>query len=224
MYKIKVLVVDDHLLIRTGIKSLLKDSSIIHIVGEAENGDEAIAKFEKLRPDVVLMDISMPGISGIEATRIIKEKYSQARILILTMYENEEYVLSSVKNGASGVLHKNVNKKELIDAIQSVAEGKKYFGQGLTQLLIENLVSRYDGEVSGKQNGKIFITTREKEILYCIADGMSNVEIGDRLKISPRTVDSHKSNIMQKFNIKTTGALTRFAFENGFYLPKKGSK
>jgi len=221
MYKIKVLIVDDHLLIRTGIKSLLKDSPLIHVIGEAENGNEAIEKFEKLRPDVVLMDISMPGISGIEATRIIKEKYSLAKILILTMYDSEEYILSSVKNGASGVLHKNVNKKDLIDAINTVAEGKKYFGQELTQLLIENLVSRYDGEISAQQKDKIFLTIREKEILYYIADGMSNMEIADKLKISPRTVDSHKTNIMQKYNIKTTGALARFAFENGFYIPKK---
>ncbi|MHB1688399.1 MAG: response regulator [Ignavibacteriaceae bacterium] len=221
MNKIKILIVDDHLLIRTGVISLLKDSSSIEVIGEAENGKDAINKFEKLKPNVVLMDISMPDISGIEATKKIKEKHPLANILILTIFENEDYIFNAIKNGASGVLHKNIGKKELVEAIIAVSEGKKYFGQGLTQLLIENLMIKYEEENRNESQDKTFLTKREIQILCFIAEGLSAEDIGEKLKISTRTVETHKTNMMQKLNINSTAALALYAFESGYYPHKK---
>ncbi|HUX60503.1 MAG TPA: response regulator transcription factor [Ignavibacteriaceae bacterium] len=221
MPKIKLLIVDDHLLIRIGVINLLKKNSNISIVGEAESGHEAISMFEKLKPNVVLMDISMPDISGIEATKRIKAKYPLANILILTIFENEDYVFNAIRNGASGVLHKNIGKKELVEAILTVAEGKKYFGQGLTQLLIENLMNKHEEEINPRLKEKTFLTQREIQILCSIAEGLSAESIGERLNISTRTVETHKTNMMQKLNINTTAALALYAFESGYYPEKK---
>lgn len=221
MPKVKLLIVDDHLLIRIGVINLLRKNTNISIVGEAESGHEAISMFEKLKPNVVLMDISMPDISGIEATKRIKAKYPLANILILTIFENEDYVFNAIRNGASGVLHKNIGKKELVEAILTVAEGKKYFGQGLTQLLIENLMNKHEEEINPKLKEKTFLTKREIQILCSIAEGLSAESIGERLNISTRTVETHKTNMMQKLNINTTAALALYAFESGYYPEKK---
>ena len=221
MLKVKLLIVDDHLLIRIGVINLLKKNTNISIVGEAESGHEAISMFEKLKPNVVLMDISMPDISGIEATKRIKAKYPLANILILTIFENEDYVFNAIRSGASGVLHKNIGKKELVEAILTVAEGKKYFGQGLTQLLIENLMSKHEEEINPKLKEKTFLTQREIQILCSIAEGLSAESIGEKLNISTRTVETHKTNMMQKLNINTTAALALYAFESGYYPEKK---
>lgn len=214
MNKIRVLIVDDHLLIRTGIKSLLSDLPEIEIVGEAENGASAISKVKELKPNVVLMDISMPDISGIEAMEIIKQSNNPVNILILTMHESEEYVIKSIEKGALGVIHKNISREELIKAITTVASGNRFFGSSLTQLLIESLVQRIQDNKTfpGKEN--VIFTKREKQVLSLIAKGYSNQEIGKKLEISPRTVYTYKTNLMQKLNIKTTAALARFAFEH----------
>jgi len=214
MKKIKIVIADDHLLVRTGIISLLKDMPDIEIVGEAEDGQDAVEKAKKLKPDVVLMDISMPGVSGIEATLQIKESNPSIQILILTIYENEEYIFSSLKQGASGVLHKKVSKEELITAIKTLAAGKRYFSHSVSQMMIDSLLDKNDDNNILNSNDKIFLTKREKEVLYLIANGLSNQEIAARLEISARTVDTHKTNLMQKLNIKTTAALARYAFEN----------
>ncbi len=217
MNQIKILIVDDHYLVRAGIRSLLEDLSEIKIVGEAENGKEAIEQTGKLLPDVVLIDISMPEVSGIEATGVIKEKFPNTNVLVLTMHENEEYFYSALKKGASGILHKNTGKDEMILAIKTVAGGNKYFGTSLSKLILESLVSKHEsGNVQG--NEKIMLTKREKEVMHYIAEGLSNQEIADKLGISVRTVDSHKGNLMQKLNLRTSSALSRYAFENDFYL------
>jgi two-component system response regulator NreC len=214
MKKIKILIADDHLLVRTGIISLLEDVPDIEIIGEAEDGRNIIEKSKKLKPDIILMDISMPEVSGIEATLQIKEVNPSIQILILTMHENEEYIFSSIKHGASGILHKNVSKEELITAIRTLASGKRYFGSSVSQLMIESLLQKVDDNNMSHSKEKIFLTKREKEVLYLVANGLSNQEIAVRLEISARTVDTHKTNLMQKLNIKTTAALARYAFEN----------
>lgn len=214
MNKIRVLIADDHLLVRSGIKSLLNELPDIEIIGEAEDGTIAIKKADELLPDVILMDISMPTISGILATELIKQKHESINILILTMYENEEYMLSSLKKGASGVVHKNVSKEELIKAIKLVAAGKRYFGNSLTQVLIENLLQKLEESKQLSYRETVILTKREKQVLGLIANGYSNQEIAEKLEISPRTVDTFKTNLMQKLNIKTTAALARYAFEN----------
>lgn len=216
MNKIKVLIVDDHLLIRSGVRSLLKDVPDIEIVAEAEGGNEAIKKHSEFLPDVILMDISMPDISGIEAASIIKKNSPDTGVLVLTMHENEEYIFKALKNGATGILHKNVSKEELITAIKMVASGKKYFGNSISQIMIQNYMQKFDEENSDEEKQKVILTRREKEVLKALAKGLSNIEIGEQLKISPRTVDTHKTNLMQKLNLKSTSALARFAYENGY--------
>ncbi len=214
MKKVKIIIADDHLLVRTGIISLLKDVPDIETIGEAENGQVVIEKAKKLKPDVVLMDISMPKVSGIEATNQIKETNPAIQILILTMHDNEEYILSSLKQGASGILHKDTSKDELVTAIKTVASGKRYFGRSVSQIIVESLLQKVDSSDLSQTQDKVFLTKREKEVLYLIANGLSNQEIAERLGISARTVDTHKTNLMQKLNIKTTAALARYAFEN----------
>ncbi len=216
MAAIKVLIVDDHSLVRTGVISLLRDISEIEIAGEAENGNEAIAKCLELKPDVVLMDISMPGLGGMDATEIIKKNWPSINVLMLTMYENEEYIFSSIRKGALGVLHKNVSKSELIKALKTVAAGKRYFGASLSQMMIESLLKKFQEANSDDGKEKVIVTKREKEILHYVASGLSNQEIAEILEISSRTVDTHKTNLMQKLNLKSTTALARYAFENHY--------
>ncbi len=211
---IRTFIADDHLLVRSGIKSLLKDVPDIKVIDEAENGSDAIKKVLELKPDVILMDISMPDISGLEATSEIKKQMPSANILILTMHENEEYIYSAMKLGASGILHKNISKEELIMAIKTVASGKRYFGLSISQIVIENLIKKFDESADTRE--KVILTKREKEVLHLIAGGLSNQEIADSLGISSRTVDSHKTNLMQKLNIKSSSALAKFAIQNEF--------
>lgn len=216
MKKIRVLIVDDHFLVRTGITSLLRDVPDIEIVGEAENGKIAVEQCKKIVPEVVLMDISMPDMSGIEATKSIKAENPSINILILTMHESEEYFYNTLKQGASGILNKNVGKDELINAIKSVSTGKRYIGNSVSELMIDTLMQKFEEECLSKQKEKVILTKREKDILYYIANGFSNQDIAEKLKISVRTVETHKSNLMQKLNLKSSAALSLYAFEKGY--------
>jgi two-component system response regulator NreC len=216
MKKIRVLIVDDHFLVRTGIISLLRDVPDIEIVGEAENGKIAVEQCKKIVPEVVLMDISMPDMSGIEATKSIKAENPSINILILTMHESEEYFYNTLKQGASGILNKNVGKDELINAIKSVSTGKRYIGNSISELMIDTLMQKFEEEFLSKQKEKVILTKREKDILYYIANGFSNQDIAEKLKISVRTVETHKSNLMQKLNLKSSAALSLYAFEKGY--------
>ncbi len=216
MKKIRVLIVDDHFLVRTGITSLLRDVPDIEIVGEAENGKIAVEQCKKIVPEVVLMDISMPDMSGIEATKSIKAENPSINILILTMHESEEYFYNTLKQGASGILNKNVGKDELINAIKSVSTGKRYIGNSVSELMIDTLMQKFEEEFLSKQKEKVILTKREKDILYYIANGFSNQDIAEKLKISVRTVETHKSNLMQKLNLKSSAALSLYAFEKGY--------
>jgi two-component system response regulator NreC len=216
MSQIRVFIVDDHFLVRTGIISLLRDVPEIEIIGEAENGKIAIEQCKKFVPDVVLMDISMPDMSGIEATKYIKAANPGINILILTMHESEEYFYNSLKQGASGILNKNVNKDELITAIKAVAIGKRYIGNSISELMIDTLMQKFEEDFINKQKEEVILTKREKDILFFIANGCSNQDIAEKLKLSVRTVETHKSNLMQKLNLKTSAALSHYAFENGY--------
>jgi two-component system response regulator NreC len=216
MDKIRVLIVDDHFLVRTGIISLLKDVPEIEIIGEAENGKTAIEMCKISAPEVVLMDISMPGMSGIEATKYIKVVNPSINILILTMHESEEYFYNTLKQGASGILNKNAGKEELIAAIKSVSAGKRYIGNSISELMIDTLMQKFEEDFLNKEKEQVILTKREKDILYFIANGFSNQDIAEKLKISVRTVETHKSNLMQKLNLKSAAALSLYAFEKGY--------
>jgi DNA-binding NarL/FixJ family response regulator len=207
--KIKILVVDDHVLIRTGVINLIKNESDILIIGEADSGEDAVKLTDELKPDIILMDISMPGISGLEAAGQIKKKYPAIGIIILTIYKSEEYFIEATKLGVEGILHKDIGREELLSAIRKVKNGEKYIGQRFAQMLAD-----YYRKETTPAAKKVIFTRREEEILKLLAEGKSNHEIADKLCISIRTVETHRSNLVQKLELKGTPALIKFAVQN----------
>lgn len=213
MKKIRIFVVDDHQLIINGIKAMLKSIKEFKIVGEANDGKEAVSKAIELKPDVIIMDISMPVLSGIEASKLILAQIPEIKILALTQHEDNEYVLQILKAGGCGYLLKNSRKEEFIEAIYSVMRGEKYFSKKISSLLLNNLLqNKKEDEATGKT--EIILTRREKEITKKIAEEMSNQQIADDLNISLRTVETHRRNIMQKLNVKNAVSLVRYAVHN----------
>jgi len=215
MKNIKILIVDDHEVVRDGLRNILLSLDNISIAGEAGNGEDAIKLYNSVKPDLVIMDISMPGMNGIEATRIIKEKDPDAKILILTMHDNQEYLNQIIRSGAKGFILKNTDKEELLDAVKTVASGENFFSKDISKLIIDNYIrSAKEGEKSDGYK-ETPLTKREIEILKLIASGYSNQEIANILYISYNTVDTHRKNIMHKLSIKNTAGLVRYAIEKG---------
>jgi DNA-binding NarL/FixJ family response regulator len=215
MKNTKILIVDDHEVVRDGLKNILTSLDNISIAGEAGNGEDAVKMYSSLKPDLVIMDISMPGMNGIEATRVIKEKDPDARILILTMHDNQEYLNQIIRSGAKGFILKNTDKEELLDAVKTVASGDNFFSKDISKLIIDNYIRT--AKESEKNDGykEVPLTKREIEILKLIASGYSNQEIANILYISYNTVDTHRKNIMHKLSIKNTAGLVRYAIEKG---------
>jgi two-component system response regulator NreC len=174
MDKIRILLADDHTLIRSGIATLLQSIKDFSVVGEAEDGEDAVHKTGELRPDVIVIDLSMPKLSGIEATKIIKKRYPETNVLVLTMHENEEYVYQILKSGASGYVLKSAGRDELAAAIRAAAKGEKYFSPKISQLMAEGYVKRVEKGPSDSQKGDVLLTRREREILALVADGMTS--------------------------------------------------
>ena len=215
MDKIRILLADDHTLIRSGIATLLQNIKDFVIVGEAEDGEDAVHKTSELRPTVVVIDLSMPKLSGIEATKIIKKRYPDTNVLVLTMHENEEYVYQILKSGASGYVLKSAGRDELTAAIRAAAKGEKYFSPRISQLMAEGYVKRVEKGGQEAPKADVLLTRREREILALVANGLTNQQIADQLFISPRTVDTHRTNIMQKLEIHDLANLVRYAIEHG---------
>ena len=222
MDKIRILLADDHTLIRSGIATLLQSIKDFSVVGEAEDGEDAVHKTGELRPDVIVIDLSMPKLSGIEATKIIKKRYPETNVLVLTMHENEEYVYQILKSGASGYVLKSAGRDELAAAIRAAAKGEKYFSPKISQLMAEGYVKRVEKGPSDSTKGDVLLTRREREILALVADGMTNQQIAEQLFISPRTVDTHRTNIMQKLDIHDLANLVHYAIEHGIIKGGEG--
>lgn len=214
MNKIRVLVVDDHDIVRYGICSVLKSSPDIEVVGEASNGVEAVKNFELLKPDVILLDISMPEMNGIETTRTIIRSNPKAKILILTMHLNEEYLNQVLNAGATGYILKNTEIGEMLSGIRSVAKGQQIFSTPISKLMTDKYVRSVQYGNESKESSSPSLTRRESEILQKIADGKTSQEIADLLFISPRTVDTHRANLIQKLGVKNSAGLVRYAIEN----------
>jgi len=211
---IKILIVDDHAIVRFGLTSLLNDSKTLEVVGEAAEGDEAIVKAMAAKPDVVLMDLSMPhGKDGLAATAELKKLMPEIAILVLTMHDDDEYLFRAIHAGASGYILKNAPHEELLSAIHSVAAGNAYLYPTATK----RLMSEYLERLKSGENTDIYSTLseREKEILGWIAKGYSNKDIAEHLFISVKTVESHKSNLMEKLCLKTRPELVKFAIKKG---------
>jgi len=221
MDKIRILLADDHTLIRTGIATLLQTNRDFEIVGEAQDGEEAVEKTGQLRPDVLVIDLSMPKLSGIEATRIIKRKYPDVNVLVLTMHESEEYVYQILKSGAGGYILKSAGKEELSAAIRAVVRGERFFSSRVSQIMAEGYLRRVEAAGQQAKADDMPLTRREKEILTLVVKGLTNQQIADQLNISPRTVDTHRTNIMQKLGIHEVANLVRYAIEHGI-APAEG--
>lgn len=209
---INILIVDDHKIVRDGIISSLKNFENLNVVGEASNGKAVLDLLARKPVDVVLMDISMEDMDGIEATGIIRNNYPDAKILALTMHEDESHIVRMLKAGAMGYILKNVSMDGLIKAIQTVARGEAYFSRKVSDTIMARFVS---AKTAKKSTGFDHLTKREKEILKLIAEGLTNHEIAERLFISSRTVDTHRRNLIQKLQVKNTAGLVRMAIKNG---------
>jgi DNA-binding NarL/FixJ family response regulator len=224
MAKITVFVADDHNVVREGLLSLLSLDTDVEVLGEAADGRTTVEQVVKKRPDVVLMDISMPGLNGLEATRKIKAHAPDVKILILSAHENETYVLESLRNGANGYLLKNTSSEVLHAAIKAVHSGQAFFSPGISKILADDYVKRVietpgSSDVTPVPGPRL--TEREREILQLIAEGMSHQRIADLLHISVRTVDTHRNNIIQKLDIHDAAGLVTYAIKNGILiLPK----
>jgi len=212
MNKIKIILVDDHRLFLDGIKSLLSEVDFIEIIGEASGGNEVIELLSCIQPDLIMMDISMKGLSGIEISKQISQIYPDIKILILSMHTSEEFVINAIKAGAKGYLSKDTSKEELMEAIQIIQSG----GECYSKLISDNFMKSYVKKFKSEQNlmDHKCLTQREIEILKLAVVGLSNKEIADKLFISTKTVDSHKNNIMQKLKLKNTAELVLYAVKN----------
>ena len=208
---IKVLLVDDHAMFRAGIKALLETESRITVVGEASTGDEAVDRARELKPDVVVMDLSMPGSNGLEATRRIVALELDTNVLVLTVHAEEEYLVPVVDAGASGYLTKTSADTDLTEAIKVVARGQVYLPPKATTLLLR----RYKQAEADEGVGLHDLSTREQEVLALTAEGFSSTEIGKKLFISPKTVDTYRGRIMQKLGLTHRSELVRFALRVG---------
>jgi DNA-binding NarL/FixJ family response regulator len=214
---IKIFIVDDHQIVRDGLRALIQRELDMKIIGEAASYEELEKNIQIEEPDIMLLDISLPDISGIEITKIYKLKYPNIRIIILSMYMNEEFILGAVHEGVYGYLPKNTTRKELIDAIRKVNEFNQYFPPEISSIIVKQYVKKSKME-STPENKLSLLSIRETEILKLYSEGYSNKEIADKLFISIRTVESHKNHIMQKLELKSNVDLVKFAIKNNIVL------
>lgn len=209
-----VVLVDDHKIVRDGIKALILDDSSISIIGEASSGEACIELLQNVSPDVILMDINLPDITGIELTKSLNKSHSDLNIIMLSMHMGSEFITNSIEAGAKGYLPKTTSQEELILAIKTVAEGKEYYNDEISEVLLKNYISKTKSAQKEKEEPSVQLTKREQEILVLFARGLSNKEIAGELFISVRTVESHKNNIMQKLDIKSTVELVKYAIKH----------
>ena len=210
MNKIRVLLADDHTILRDGIRALLVDQADIEVIGEAEDGLSTVKMVGKLKPDVVIMDIAMPLLNGLEATRQIQRDHPQVKVLILTMHENEEYIRQVLAAGALGYVLKDAAAHDLLGAIRAVHRGEAVLSPAITRLVIEDYLRWGDIRPADTSNG---LTPREREILQLIAEGYTNKEIAEILSLSVKTIQSHRSNLMSKLDLHDRGELIKYAIQ-----------
>lgn len=212
MNKIKVLLADDHTIVRNGIRSLLEGLADIEIVGEARDGAEALQKVKELAPDVLLMDIAMPGMTGIEAAVQVTKLYRKTRCLMLSMHQDEDYILKSVEAGASGYLLKDNTREEMLQALRAVAAGEKYFSPSVSHVIVTSYLQKVKGMLSPPPR-KPRLSKQEKAILQFIVKGFSSRQIAAHLHLSVRTVENHRASMMKRLGVHNAVELVRRALQ-----------
>ena len=208
--KIKILVADDHPVVRKGLQMCLAKQERLKILGEAVDGEEAVQKTKELKPDVLLLDISMPKMNGLDVTAMLRKEVPDTRILILSVHSNKEYVFRVIQAGAHGYVSKEASPEELLEAIEAVYAGETYFSAEIAQVALNQLVTS-----GGKKEPFSQLTSREREVLVLIAEGKSNKEIASALNVGVRTIETHRERIMRRLNIHSVAGLTKFAIANG---------
>lgn len=213
MRKTRVLLADDHQLMRSGVRLMLERETDLAVVGEACDGREAVALVKSLKPEVVVMDIGMPNLNGIEAARQMMEENPQLAIVMVSMHSDEGYVLRALKAGARGYLLKDSAEADLIKAVHAVAGGKSFFSPAVSKLLLDDYLRKL--KRSGTEDAYDLLTPREREVLQLIAEGKSNKDIANLLNLSVYTVESHRANLMEKLNLKGLPELILYAVRKG---------
>jgi two-component system response regulator NreC len=210
---IHILLADDHTILRAGLKMMLNAQPDMEVVGEAQDGHHALQEAQRLHPDIILMDITMPDMNGIEATRQIKKQLPDVKVLILTMHENDEYVFQALRAGASGYMLKEAADTDLISALHVVQSGDFYLSPTAQSVMVGDYLQRvHAGEEKDRYSS---LTEREREILKLVAEGYTNNQIAERLVISPKTVDTHRTHIMDKLNLHSRAELVKYALRRG---------
>jgi len=211
--KIRILLADDHTILRAGLKMMLNAQPDMEIVGEAQDGRQSMQEAQRLQPDIILMDITMPDMNGIEATKQIKKLLPEIKILILTMHEHDEYIFQALRAGASGYMLKEAADTELISAIHIIQSGQFYLSPTAQSVMVGDYLQRLrTGEDKDSYSS---LTEREREILKLVAEGYTNNQIAERLVISPKTVDTHRTHIMDKLNLHSRAELVKYAMRRG---------
>ena len=210
MTKIRVLLADDHRILRDGIRALFDDQADIEVVGEAEDGLKTVKMVAQLRPDVVVMDIAMPLLNGLEATRQIQRDHPRVKVLILTMHENEEYIRQVLAAGALGYVLKDAAARDLLGAIRAVYQGEAVLSPAIIRLVIEDYLRWGDIRAEDTSDG---LTPREREVLQLIAEGYTNKEMAEILSLSVKTIQSHRTNLMSKLDLHDRGELIKYAIQ-----------
>lgn len=213
MADVKVLLVDDHQIIRDGIRALLSYTEGVEVIGECDNGFDAVDVAKDMQPDIILMDINMPKINGIDATKQIKKNDPDAKILVLTVHDELAYISKMLNAGALGYVLKTADKNELISAIKTLSQGEKYFSQEVTDTMLSRFI---DNHKAGADIEEKELSIREIEVLVLIASELTNAEIGAKLNISTRTVDAHRRSLLHKLGARNTAGLVAYAIKNKF--------
>ncbi len=211
--KIRILLADDHTILRAGLRMMLNAQPDFEVVGEAQDGRQAIQEAQKLQPDVILMDITMPDMNGIEATRQIKKLLPETKVLVLTMHEHDEYVFQALRAGASGYMLKEAADTDLISALRVIQNGQFYLSPTAQSVMVGDYLQRV--RTGEEKDSYSSLTEREREILKLVAEGYTNNQIAERLIISPKTVDTHRTHVMDKLNLHSRAELVKYAMRRG---------
>ena len=217
MTPVRVLLADDHALVRAGIRALLEGLEGVTVVAEAGNGSEVLELARKHCPDVVLLDISMPGLGGLEASALLKQELPEVRVVMLSMHANEEYVLQALRAGASGYMLKDSATAELELALQAVMQGETYLSPRISKQMVEGYVQR----VGAEQPAADHLTPRQRQVLQLIAEGLSTKEIAYRLELSVKTVETHRAQLMERLQIRDIAGLVKYAIRSGLVSSEK---